>query len=223
MTLLARNGPMLRSELCLATGLTGAGISRIARELIDAGLVRETTSTARNGAVGRKSNRLEIQPDGVFVLGVTLTANRVSVGLFNAALRNHLVSTKFKALEINRPTTVVRQLVNDARRLLDEHHIPIDRVAGTGIAVGLLLDTDDGCVSSQALGWRAVPVAQPFEEAFGCPVRVESRAAALLRAERDSAGAGPGKRVFLVNCGIGIGCAGILGGQLRLAGRGRPR
>ena len=64
-------------------GLTGAGISRISRDLIDSGMLLETAQESVSKGAGRRGSDLSLNPDGAYVLGITITANRKSVTLVN--------------------------------------------------------------------------------------------------------------------------------------------
>ncbi|MDH3580897.1 MAG: MarR family transcriptional regulator, partial [Hyphomicrobiales bacterium] len=76
---IAAQAPVSRTQISRQTGLTGAAVSRITRELIEAGLVKEGDSIPTKGQVGRRNIRLELGDEGAFVLGIALTVNVRSV------------------------------------------------------------------------------------------------------------------------------------------------
>ena len=76
---------LTRSELGEITDLTASGLSRILRELIDAGLVIEGEPIERKGVVGRRQTMLSIRPEGAYVFGIAVTANRRGVALMDAS------------------------------------------------------------------------------------------------------------------------------------------
>ena len=83
LRLVAKHGQISRNKLCEYMGLTGAGISRISRDLIDTGMLLETAQEGVSKGAGRRGSDLSLNPDGAYVLGITITANRKSVTLVN--------------------------------------------------------------------------------------------------------------------------------------------
>ncbi|MXX89536.1 MAG: MarR family transcriptional regulator, partial [Boseongicola sp. SB0665_bin_10] len=60
LRILANHGAASRAEICEALNLTPAGLSRIARELIDADLVVEGAVASEKPGVGRWAGHMEI-------------------------------------------------------------------------------------------------------------------------------------------------------------------
>ena len=85
MTLLARHKNLTRHEICAQTGLTGAGLSRNIRELVDAGLVTDLPEVSSQNQKGRRRSILSLNAQGAFVIGMTLSANRKQVCVMNCA------------------------------------------------------------------------------------------------------------------------------------------
>ena len=219
LKLLARRRFLSRRDLCQMTGLTGAAISRITRELLDIELLQETKEKTKTGHLGRKQSMLSINAAGASVIGVTLTANKMEVALVDAgknilASRSPVLGTRSTADE------VLALLVDATRQLIAEHSHRINRLSGIGIAVpfsGTM--SGEGVISSQQMGWVDVPIAAPFHDAFGLPVNIEARALSLLRAELHQPTLQLPESLFLVNVGLGIGCAGLLDDQFLWGGK----
>ena len=224
LRLLARNGPMMRGELCDQTGLTGAGLSRIVRELIGSGLIAEAEPRARRGVVGRRSAALSICPEGAYVLGLTIAANRKSVVLVDAS-RQQIASREFDDIRTV-PEFVIETLTGAARDLVATSGIDRTRLLGAGVGVGALTSDDlspNDLLSSSPLGWNNVPLRQRLETELGLRVRVEARPTALLRAEVEltfgNGGAlASGRHVVLVNVGVGLGAARYVDGLVIWSG-----
>lgn len=215
---------MMRAELCAQTGLTGAGLSRIMRELIDSGLVAEAEPRPRKNSVGRRSVELSIRPEGAYVLGLTITANRKSVVLVDA-IRNEIAREDFDDVRPD-PESVISELVRSAEHLVSESDIDRSRLVGAGVGVGALTSDDlspNGLLSSSTLGWTKVPLRRRLGSALGLPIAVETRATALLRAEievayRHGLPLSQDRHVVLVNVGVGIGAARWVDGQVIWSG-----
>ena len=125
LRLLSRNGAMLRHQLCDATGLTGAGLSRILRELMDTGLITEDAPEARKGNVGRRSACVRVDPEGAYVLGVTITANRKSVVLMDAGRAAH-GQVDLDEIAISDPVATLKALSDAALELIQEAQMSVE-------------------------------------------------------------------------------------------------
>ena len=216
----------------MRTGLTGAAVSRITRELLEAGLLQETKDSAVKGHLGRRKSSLSINANGACVLGVTITANKLIVALIDArqdvicekSLDNLPPGEAGGAPTLN-PADLVATLIAAARSLLQDNGINCQRLVGIGISVAVPSTEEisaDGRVTSRVLGWDDVPVAAPFSLAFKLPVAMDSRAMSLLRAElyagvQHNSGR-EATSVFLINVGLGIGTAGLVKGHVLSAG-----
>ncbi|MGI9379248.1 MAG: ROK family transcriptional regulator [Methyloligellaceae bacterium] len=216
LEVLARHGELGRASLCAATGLTAPGLSRVVRELIDAGLVLEETNNTNKKQVGRPSPLLSINPSGAYVLGITLSLNRLSIALYNAALEK-LGQREISNSTVNQPKRVIRSLVKEGKELISEYLQSTNRLAGIGVSIGFPVlepQLEGGIVTSEALGWRNVPIAELISKSFDLPVKFEPRPVSLLRTEIDLAQRQDEQCVFLINCAVKIGCTGMTGGQL---------
>lgn len=241
LRLLSGRGPLGRLQLCEETGLTGAGISRITRELIEADLVREGEPVAKKGVAGRRQAPLEINPSGAHVIAATITANRKSVAIADA-VGTIIAHRDMHDLDVTKPEPALAAIASAAGALAAGAGIERSRIVGVGVGLAVAVNVgpekadpvlsaaaprqaDNGpLVSSDLLGWQAVPVAGLLGRALDLPVRIEPRATAMLRAElrKSRMTAIPSDRdvpdVFLINVGLGIGAAARLGGKIISAG-----
>jgi glucokinase len=114
------------------------------------------------------------------------------------------------------PEHDVAGIIADARGLLDEAAIPLERISRIGISVPGPIDPRDGCVLDppNLPGWRAVPIARLVREALGRPVRVENDANAAALAEWRFGAARGARDVVLLTMSTGVGGGIIAGGRL---------
>ncbi len=196
-----------RTVLAQATGLTPAAVSRITRELVEAGLVRELSREAGPAARGRPQVDLALCAESAYVIGIGVGAFEQWIRI--ADLRGECISRKEVQL-LDQPSAraALKLLVGEVRSLLALARIPRQRVLGVGIASAGVVDRDRGLIiESPNLGWRDLPVADLVSAALGLPVAVESMHHALNLAEqRFGQGAGIGDSV-LVNAAMGIGAS----------------
>lgn len=211
---IAFDGPVSRTHIAQQTGLTGAAVSRITRELIDARLVKEGGRIQAKGQVGRRNIRLELGDEGAFVLGVALTANVRSVSIGNS--RGEIISQhKVAGLGMENPKRAVQQLSVAARDLIDDTDFDASRLVGCGVSVAGIANPDTGdLIRADPLGWSAFPLGNEFSGQLGLQVQVEARPIALLMAELWGGAATGLKNVMLVSNGIWAGGAIMLDGVM---------
>ena len=216
LNLLYRRGSQLRSDIANRLGLTGAAVSRITRELINAGIVEQALPEKKTGVLGRRSAILRICEQGAYVLALTLTANRKSAAIFDAS--GGMVGLTELARDIDSsPIDSVEALIAAAHRLVCEHNIDRGRVIGVGVGIAMQPEApgrENRLVSSRYLGWNGVPLYQLLSERLPYPVAIEARASALLRAETSRTNALSDQDLYLINVGLGIGTAGRIAGNM---------
>ncbi len=207
LSLIARAGTITRRELCKATGLTGAGVSRVTRELIDLGLIIEKSPKIEKGTAGRRTTPLAINPEGAFVFGIGVTGNKRTVSLVNA-IGDIIAERKFDHVPLGDPSAICSSLSQLIRELAATGAADQNRILGAGISVpaGAVIE-EAGIVTSRVLGWSGVPLADMLGEQCPYPIKVMSRASSLIHAvtQRDSdAEAGD---FYLINVSVGVGSA----------------
>lgn len=220
---LFRASTVSRTALAEATGLTPAAVSRITRELVEAGLVRELAHDGAQAARGRPQVDLELASEGAYVIGIGVGAFEQWIRI--ADLRGECLSRRsVQLLDQSSARVALKLLVGEIRALLALAKIPRRRVLGAGIASAGVVDRQKGLIiESPNLGWRDLPVAGLVSEALGLPVCVESMHHALNLAEESfginagiNAGNNAGKQAsaglvgsdtFLVNASMGIGAS----------------
>ena len=206
LRILANHGAASRAEICEALNLTPAGLSRIARELIDADLVVEGAVVSTTSRAGRRAGHMEINPNGAFVLGVSITANRRNVALVNA-VGEVLRQIDISGVDASDPKKTLSAILAAAKSLAHPQRDWGSRLAGAGVSVATTRKVSpDGETSVGVLGWCNVPIGRWLGDQLGLPVTVTSRADSLVQAEFAKS-AEAGARIFLINIGLGIGCA----------------
>lgn len=66
------NGAASRTNLAYVLNLSGAAVSSVVAELVDDGLLQETSSAPPSGRLGRPVSLLELSPDAAYTLGLVL-------------------------------------------------------------------------------------------------------------------------------------------------------
>lgn len=199
------NGPTSRAEIAAQTNLTGAAITRITRELLDDGLLREGAQITHAGRPGRRSIELDLHDSGTYVLGFGAGAYEQWLQLSNLRGRP-LDREQLHLMRTGDPDIAISVVIAAALRLLERNHIERSRVLGFGAAVAGVVDSSSGRVlQSPNLGWRDVDFGPTVAKALGLPVKVESLHHALNMAECGSGVTRGLSNVALLNLALGIG------------------
>lgn len=206
-------GPVSRSGIAARVGLTPATVSRITRELIDAGLIEEG-ETMGGGRPGRRFVGLRVKPTGCFVAGISINVFRqdiVVADLTNAPLASRRL--RFESLDDAEP--VLRRTADALDTLIGDAGLQRERLIGCGIAVTGSIDPQRCRLrSAPALGWKDVDLREPIGSQLEMPVFADSIPNAKNLAAH---GFGPTKgidNVVLLNVSLAVGCSLMLDGRL---------
>ncbi len=214
---LVLRGPCSRAEIAAEVGLTGATLSRISRELLDAGLARELPDGPGDAPRGRGRIPvlLDVAPQGGRVLGIGIAAALQTITL--ADLKNEAIAGVELDLDtLDDPNAVIEAVAEESRRLIRAHVTDRDRLFGGLAMVAGAVDPARGSVTgAPPLGWaREVPLQAELAALLDLPMRIESLPGGIALAEARF-GAARGRADALVfTCGLGVAAGLVLDGRL---------
>ena len=209
---LHEHGPMSRSELVSATGLTRSAIRGLVGELAGAGLATEAPAV-RLGTPGRPSPLVRLNPHGATVLAIEILVDSSAaaiVGLGGETLAEIRVDRPRGHLSVD---SVVADLAGLTRELQGRVHDPL---IGIGVAVAGVVRRIDGLVSmAPNLGWVDVPLGAHLARALGTaiPIAVANDADLGVLAEHRRGAAVGVDDVLYVSGEVGVGGGAITGGM----------
>lgn len=211
LRLMAERGPVTRREMAEVTGMSIPTVASIAAELLAAGHVTEAVPPADPVASrGPRATVLSLAGDSLAVIGVEVGVDRLRVAACDLAG----VASEVTSVPLPRggPPQQVLALAVDAARPLAE--AAGDRLLGAGIAVPGPVDPQ-GRLSRLALplGWRNIPVAEPFEAALGVPAVAEYNVRAMAVAEARHGLGRFAENLLYVHLGKSIGIAFVVDGR----------
>ncbi|MEX0730124.1 MAG: ROK family transcriptional regulator [Aquisalimonadaceae bacterium] len=208
------NGPTSRVKIAAKTGLTGAAITRITRELIDAGLIREGAKVGNADRPGRRSIELDLDETGGYVLGFGAGAFEQWIQL--SGLRGQPIARqRLKLMGARSAAAALATVVEAGRDLIRRSGVEYRRVLGLGAAIAGVVDPRAGTVLlSPNLGWRDVELGQILASGLGMPVRVESLHHALNLTESQLGKTRGLNDVVLINLALGIGASILADGRI---------
>jgi predicted NBD/HSP70 family sugar kinase len=175
-------GPVARSTVAQLTGLSAAAVSRQLTDLAGLGLIRERPVRGPRSTVGRPHVPVDVETRRHIVAGVHIAVLHTTLVLMD--LRGRVVAEQRVPHSGAAAAAVLTDAGDRMARFLAQH-ADGRRVLGVGVATGGWVDPARGVVVRHVpLGWSEVPVREVLERRLSLPVRVESHARALARAEQ---------------------------------------
>ncbi len=209
---LHESGPLSRSVLVEATGLTRSAIHGLVGELVASGLVIEEPAM-RDGTPGRPSPLTRVNPDAATVVAIEVLVDSIAVALIG------LGGMVLDVRRIDRPRRhhavehVVADLAALVEQMLDEKPVSI---TGIGVAVAGVVRRQDGMVTTAPnLGWADVPFATLLAAALAVrlPITVANEADLGALAEHRRGAAVGIDDLLYVSGEVGVGGGIITGGR----------
>lgn len=179
-----RQPGLSRTEVGQAVGLNVASVSRITRDLLNAGLIRETDSFGPKGRPGRRFVGLRINGEGGFIIGIGMNAFRQSVTL--ADLDNRKVAEWVSQKTPDKDgEAFLRSCLQRARNMVSEHVTDPHRFFGVGMAIAAEIDKKRGHVlRAPIFGWdRPIAATDIVWELLGVPLVLDTPPSAINKAE----------------------------------------
>jgi predicted NBD/HSP70 family sugar kinase len=202
-----------RVELAAATGLTGATISEVVRELMGDGLVVEAGRGAPTG--GKPRTLVQLNPLARYSVGVQLERNTCVIVVVDLAGRQ-VARTSFQGVASMPPQQALPLLAAQVDALLATAAADRDKVLGVGLVsygpqdrrAGVLLTpqpTDQ---------WLDYPVAGRLAESLGLPVLLDNDAAAAAIGEYWMGAVDPRSTYGCIYMATGIGGGVVVAGEV---------
>ena len=208
---LHERGPLSRSELVVATGLTRSAIRGLVQELSAAGFVSENQAI-RLGTPGRPSPLVRLHEDRAVVLGLQILVDSIAAAV--VGLGGETIAEK--RTDLPRRHLAVEDVVAGLAALVADLEPPRDgRLIGIGVAVAGVVRRSDGLVSmAPNLGWRDVPLGARLASAvgLGVPIAIANDADAGVLAEHRRGAAVGVDNVLYVSGEVGVGGGAIVNG-----------
>jgi N-acetylglucosamine repressor len=204
--------PISRAQIAKETSLTPPTVSSIVKELIDQGLVRESTLGHSSG--GRKPTMLHINAGAFYVIGVDAGPEKVECILsdLTGEILKRYTSRLVKPLTNEQFVSVLNEIIY---KILDISDIDQEKIIGIGIAMHGVVDVETGTsLVAPILKLRNIPIKDVLEKEFNLTVHVENDARAMALGESWFGGHGDVDSMVAVNVGRGVGAGVVMNGKL---------
>jgi predicted NBD/HSP70 family sugar kinase len=207
-------GPLSRSELVAATGLTRSAIRGLIGEFVIAGLATEERAEPR-GMPGRPSPVVRLNPTGAVVMAVEIAVDSIAVAIVG------LGGQVLELVRVDRPPghTSVDEVVADLAELaatVRNRAWSSSNLIGIGVAVVGMVRRTDGFVSmAPNLGWTEVPLGSRLARALDTdgPIAVANEADLGALAELRRGAARGQDSVVFISGEVGVGGGIIVDGR----------
>lgn len=210
LELLRGRGSMARVDLARAMGVSAPTLTRLTANLIEGGLIREGREQRVDGMRGKPSTMLDLNPDGLFTLGVYFSPDDIRICI--ADFVGNIRAEFRQALEEHSFDYIMGIAGPAAADLLGNARIDRKRVLGCGLTFPGHFSRNPNHVFQikQFASWHDVDVSTDFEPYFGMPVFHENDGKAVALSELYY-GAGRAVRNFaMVWLSYGIGGAVVI-------------
>ncbi len=212
-------GPISRAELARATGLSKPTVRDVVDLLLREGYVLESAADgdARPRRPGPRAKMLTFNSRYGYVLGVDIGANKVLA--LAADLNGRVEATERRRTgprQRRNPDAMLALVADAAHQALAAAGADLDEVKAVGVGTPGVVDPRSGRVTlaPQLGGWEGIRLAARLEDLFPCPVLVDNEVRLSLLAERWQGAARGVEHAFLVQIGVGIGGAALIGGDV---------
>ncbi len=212
LKLLNQYQDICRKDLAEMSGLTGAAVTNIIKDLINVNLLSEHRNydSSRNG----NTISLRINYQSFYVIGVTFKRGIVSYGVSDLSgkyLEKHNIEIKLEETVNN-----VLQTLSAAVDSCIEKYNSRGKIVGLGLAVPGPFNSQKGEIShlSNLPGWETVPVKQYFQNQFDFPVILDENANATAFAERWFGCAQNYNNMISILVSKGVGAGIIINGEI---------
>lgn len=212
------HGPRSRIRIAERLGLSRASLTRVARELVDGGLILPGDMLPSSSR-GRPAEELHLRPEAAHFVGVKVTTERVYAVVTDLAAS---VVDELSIALADSSVEVVVDAVAAAARTLAARHRSVSAL-GVGLAADVLRREGEPLAASSALlGWsEPVPLARVLTDRVGLPVTIANDVHALTAAHHWFGGGVDHRSVVVYGVGAGIGCGVVIDDELVQGAHGR--
>ena len=202
--------------------------TRIVRELLSANIIEESGSTDKPAKkhLGRPKTGLRIRKDGLFAVGITVSAYHSEVSICDADGKL-CASHRLENVRLDSVSEAARFYANALRDLIETSGVDVERIVGVGVALSAVTAPDRAeIVVSEYFGWTndQGQFCREIQQIIQLPVEIENISNALAIAEMRFGAARDVADFTLIHAATFVG-AGIVSenrlvrGDTRVSGR----
>ena len=215
LDVLRSHGPLARTDIVRAVGLSRATVSTLLTELLDRGLVREGVDNRRVGSGGRPPAMVDLEPTAAAGVGVDIGRTHVRVVVADLGL--NVLAEDVQRVDVpDHPQEALKLVGQMTTALLKQAGVERSELLGVGVGLPGPVDRVTGRLGSATIlpGWVGLAPRAELERRLRSPVLVENDANLGALAE-GLLGAGRGSKVLVyVKAAAGVGAGLLVDGRL---------
>ena len=215
LDVLRMQGPLARTDIGRAVGLSRATVSTLLTELLDRGLVREGVDIRRAVSGGRPPALVDLEPTAAAGVGVDIGRTHVRVVVADLGL--NVLAEDVQRVDVpDHPQEALKLVGQMTDELIEESGVARSELLGVGVGLPGPVDRDSGRLGSATIlpGWVGLAPRAELERRLRSPVLLENDANLGALAE-GLMGAGRGSEVLVyVKAAAGVGAGLLVGGRL---------
>lgn len=215
LDVLRLQGPLARTDIVRAVGLSRATVSSLLTELLDRGLVREGTDNRRPGAGGRPPALVDLEPTAGAGVGVDIGRTHLRVVVADLGL--NVLAEDVQRVDVpDHPQEALKLTGQMTDALLKRSGVERSQLLGVGVGLPGPVDRQSGRLGSATIlpGWVGLTPRAELERRLRSPVLLENDANLGALAE-GLLGAGRGSKVLVyVKAAAGVGAGLVVDGRL---------
>jgi predicted NBD/HSP70 family sugar kinase len=212
LDLIRSSGIVSRTELIERTGLTGATITRIVRQLLDDGLIEDIGLGEATG--GKRRTLLRLNPHARAAVGVSLDHDLITYTI--ADLSGQVVARQTaKGSGNTPPAEVTRRIAEEVDALITSSGVDPELTVGIGVAMAGRRGRDNEVpFTTSAPDWGHFALEEALGSATGYPVVVDNDATCAAVGEYWAGGLSSSTNFATVYMTSGFGLGLVTGGQI---------
>lgn len=202
-----------RKQLTELTQLDGKTITNVTHNLFELGMIKSTGKVL--GGAGRPRETLELNPAYGLTLGFDIGASHIA-GI-SMDFTGTILSREFADIQYGTdPQTILKLIELMGKRLTAKNKKNKMPLLGAGVCVPGTVDREagTGVWAVNLAHWNNIPLRQPLEKVFHCPVLIEESTRSAALGEMFSRMHENLRDFLLLDLSQGIGMALVQGGKL---------
>lgn len=175
-----KHTPISRVKIANLSKLAPASVTKITRQLLESGLIKETERQASTG--GRSAISLAPNGEAIHVLAITIGRNLLSISRYN--LSGNALVTKDVNIESTNGDALMQQISHEIRLQLNENEKFKTKITAIAFTLSGLINTKEGTIIySSRYSFDQFPLVNDIEQAFNIPTFIGNHTRALSLAE----------------------------------------
>lgn len=218
LTYLRKNAPVPRHIMCKEIGISATTVTRIVKQLIEEGLVKEIAASeedemqdpeASKRPVGRNPVNLILNAEARYCFGINLSKRTLGIALIDFSL-NTVEKYVTSIFDIHEVTELLELIGDVVDHMMEARKLTKNKVMGLGVGTPGFVDMRTGSVENFGISkFKSLPIKKYLEKRFSLPVIVDNNANTRVLGEQWNGFATHCKNAIFVVSSEGVG-SGIL-------------